>query len=121
MYSIVLLWLFLFLDNITVEYGKDVEIKFKVDASPPATITWYEDNKEIKNSAEIELVTSSDSSIVKFKNSGTRLTKRKYCVRATNGYETVTYEFKITVTGVGMKLAVIKKMLQILSDVKNPI
>lgn len=87
-----------FLDLITVAYGTAVEIKFKIDAMPPATINWYQDDKQIESNDLMDIRTSSNGSFLKIKNADSTL-DGKYYVTASNGHENAKYNFNITVVG----------------------
>ncbi|XP_069362116.1 hemicentin-2-like [Maniola hyperantus] len=82
----------------TVEFGDSLELNLKIDASPPATISWYKDGTEINSNNDMEIITSSDSSVLKIKNAQPGL-QGKYYVKASNVNDQVKYEFHVTVTG----------------------
>ncbi|XP_045778361.1 hemicentin-1-like [Maniola jurtina] len=82
--------------DTSVEYGKSVELNFKIDAHPPAKIIWYLNGKEIRNDNDFDI--SLDSSVLKIKNAQLGL-QGKYYVTGSNGDEQEGHEFHVTVTG----------------------
>nr|XP_034836318.1 hemicentin-1-like [Maniola hyperantus] len=82
--------------DMSVEYGKSVELHFKINAQPPANIIWYLDDKGIRNDNDFDI--SLDSSVLKIKNAQPGL-QGKYYVKASNVNDQVKYEFHVTVTG----------------------
>ncbi|XP_052744534.1 hemicentin-1 [Bicyclus anynana] len=103
-------------EDVAVEIGKSVELSLKIDASPPVTIIWFQDGKEINNNENLEIKTSSGSSFLKIKNAKPGY-DGKYSVKASNGDENVEYKFNVILTGAVPALIVpVKEFVQNIMD-----
>ncbi|KAJ8720967.1 hypothetical protein PYW08_006432 [Mythimna loreyi] len=83
--------------DIIVEYNKEGSIVCKVDAYPPASITWYKDGAELSEDSNIDV--SSDKSVLTIKYMQVDLQGRYTC-EARNDFDRKVYIAKVTISGV---------------------
>nr|XP_026491834.1 hemicentin-1-like isoform X1 [Vanessa tameamea] len=82
--------------DITLEYGKTIDLKFIINASPPAIISWYKNDKQITVNDNYNL--SSDNTILTIRNMLPKL-KGKYTVKAVNDNTERNVTFNVSIIG----------------------
>ncbi|XP_046970773.1 hemicentin-1-like [Vanessa cardui] len=82
--------------DVSIEYGKTIDLKFIINAYPPATITWYKDDEQITINDNYNL--SSDNTVLTIKNMLPKL-KGKYTVKAVNDITERNVTFNVLIIG----------------------
>ncbi|XP_073954425.1 hemicentin-1-like isoform X2 [Choristoneura fumiferana] len=83
--------------DITIEYAKKGQIHCKVDAFPPASITWFKNYKHLTTDGNIEL--SADNSTLYIRSMAPYIAD-KYICQATNTLKREFAVFKVSIGGV---------------------
>ncbi|CAH0719141.1 unnamed protein product, partial [Brenthis ino] len=82
--------------DIKIEYKKSKELKCKIDAYPPAQISWYRNNKKLSNNEDLEI--TPDNITLRIKQMQPYL-KGKYYVEISNKFKTEKILFNVFIVG----------------------
>ncbi|XP_059046686.1 hemicentin-2-like [Achroia grisella] len=83
--------------DLDIEYKRDGTVSCKVDANPPATITWYANGEEIHSDGKNTEI-SEENSILTIKNMEPHLQGRYMC-EVRNEFERNVTNFHVRITG----------------------
>ncbi|CAH0719136.1 unnamed protein product, partial [Brenthis ino] len=83
-------------EYIKIEYKKSKELKCKIDAYPPAQISWYRNNKKLSNNEDLEI--TPDNITLRIKQMQPYL-KGKYYVEISNKFKTEKILFNVFIVG----------------------
>nr|XP_049697507.1 hemicentin-2-like [Helicoverpa armigera] len=83
--------------DIHIDYKKEGQITCKVDAYPPASISWYKDGKDVSGNPHIQV--SSDKSILTIKDMQPNL-EGTYMCEAINDVDRKVFYSEVTISGV---------------------
>ncbi|KAL0879483.1 hypothetical protein ABMA27_003230 [Loxostege sticticalis] len=89
--------------DTNIVYKNSDQIYCKVDALPPATITWFKNDVKVRSD---EFVETSDAGVLSIKQMMPHLVGDYSCA-ATNGPESIYLRFKLSITGTAPSTAVI--------------